>query len=247
MSVAYQHLRGIHLLLSQNQNVPSCTSGFNLCRPDARFGNNSQYKSLGDSYFDGLLVSWNQRPNSWLSYRLSYTFSKAIDDVGQFFFSSPQNNFNIAADRALSDNDQRHRLTFSGTVQSPGKSMWLRDFSLSTILSYNSALPFNVQTGSDNNGDTNANDRPPGLGRNTARAFDFLGLDIRLSRSFQLTERLRLESMVEGFNTINRVNRLLPNNTFGNGEYPSNPAPGFGAPTAVNNAREVQLALRLRF
>ena len=247
LSVAYQHLRGLHLLLSQNQNVPRCATGFNLCRPDSSFGNNSQYRSLGDSYFDGLLVAWNQRPSSWLNYRVSYTYSKAIDDLGQFFFSSPQNNFNIAGDRSLSDNDQRHRLTFSGTVQSPAQSRWLRNFALSTILTYNSALPFNVQTGSDNNGDTNTNDRPAGLGRNTGRGFYYLGLDARLSRTFQITERLRLESLVEGFNAINRVNKLLPNNIFGNGTYPGNPAPGFGIPTAAGSGREVQIALRLRF
>ena len=120
-------------------------------------------------------------------------------------------------------------------------------FALSSIFSYNSALPFNVQTGSDNNGDSNTNDRPTGLGRNTGRGFNFVWLDVRLSRTFAITERVRLEGIAESFNAINRVNRLLPNNIFGNGAYPTNPAPGFGVPTAVGNGREVQLALRLRF
>ncbi len=252
-SIGYEHLRGIHLIMTQNQNVPQCSSGFNLCRPNPSYGNNSQYKSVGDSYYDGLTVAWVQRPVSWGSYRLSYTFSKAIDDLGQFFFSTPQNNFNIAADRSRSDNDQRHRVAFNGMLQTPSgpaSSLWqhLRNgFLLSTILTYNSAPPFNIQTGSDNNGDTNTNDRPAGLGRNTGQGFDYFTLDVRLSRNFRLSERFRLEGLAEAFNVLNRANWQLPNNIFGNGPYPLLPAPGFGAPQAVADPRELQLALRLRF
>jgi hypothetical protein len=252
-SISYQHLRGLNLILSQNQNVPRCSSGFNLCRPNPGFGNNSQYKSIGDSYYDGLTVAWVQRPVSWGNYRVSYTLSKAIDDVGQFFFSTPQNNFNIAADRSRSDNDQRHRVAFEGTLQTskgPATSLWKRlrnGFLFSTILTCDSALPFNVQTGTDNNGDTNVNDRPAGLGRNTGQGFDYFTLDVRLSRSFRLSERFRLEGLAEAFNILNRANWQLPNNIFGNGPYPTSPAPGFGAPQAVTDPRELQLALRLRF
>jgi hypothetical protein len=253
LSLGYEHLRGLNLVMSQNLNVPTCSAGFNLCRPNSTYGNNSQYKSIGDSYYDGLTVAWVQRPASWGSYRISYTFSKAIDDLGQFFFSSPQNNFNVAADRSRSDNDQRHRLTASGTLSTPtagANSFWthLRNgFLLSSILSYSSPLSFNVQTGSDNNGDTNTNDRPAGLGRNTGRGFDSFTLDVRLSRSFRVTERVRLEGLAEAFNILNRTNRQLANNVFGNGLYPGAPAPGFGAPTAVGDPRELQLALRIRF
>jgi hypothetical protein len=253
LSIGYQHLRGLHLIMSRNLNVPACSTGFNLCRPDSRFGNNQQYQSIGDSYFNGLTISYVKRPKSWASYRLSYTLSKAIDDLGGFFFSTPQNNFNVAADRSLSDNDQRHRIVFSGVLQTPtgpADTLWkhIRNgFLLSTIFTYDSALPFNIQTGSDNNGDTNTNDRPAALGRNTGRGFNFVGLDARLSRTFALTERVHLEAMAEAFNLLNRRNNQLPNNIFGNGPYPGSPAPGFGAPTAVSDPREVQLALRVRF
>jgi hypothetical protein len=128
--------------------------------------------------------------------------------------------------------------------------MWSRlcnGFLLSSILSYNSALPFNVQTGSDNNGDTNTNDRPAGLGRNMGQGFDSLSLDVRLSRSFRLSERFRLEGLAEAFNVLNRTNKQLPNNIFGGGVYPISPAPNFGAPTSVGDPRELQLALRIRF
>ena len=37
------------------------------------------------------------------------------------------------------------------------------------VYSYGTPLPFNVVTGADNNNDTTVNDRPAGVGRNSAR------------------------------------------------------------------------------
>ena len=41
----------------------------------------------------------NQRAARWASLRVSYTLSKTIDDAGNFFFSTVQDNFNIRDDR----------------------------------------------------------------------------------------------------------------------------------------------------
>jgi hypothetical protein len=67
---------------------------FGQLHPELAYGNNKQYRGAADCYYDGLSVSFVQRPSRWGSYRVSYTWSKAIDDVGEFFFSSPINNFN---------------------------------------------------------------------------------------------------------------------------------------------------------
>jgi len=120
----------------------------------------------------------------------------------------------------------------------------LSGFELSYIFQYGSRLPFNVLTGSDRNFDTNVNDRPAGLGRNTGRGFDYASLDLRLSRRFRLGERLKLETIAEGFNVLNRANLQLPNNTFGTG---STPLPSFGRPTAADSPRQIQFGLRLDF
>ena len=55
LSVGYQHVRGLHLIISVNQNVPSCAAvGTNDgCRPNLNYGNDSQYSSLADSHYDG--------------------------------------------------------------------------------------------------------------------------------------------------------------------------------------------------
>jgi hypothetical protein len=253
LSVGYIHLRGLHLILSRNLNVPRfpVSSGVaNLGRPDPNFGNIAQFESSGQSQYDALVVAFNRRTNGWASFRLSYTFSKAIDNAGNFFFSSPQDNFNLNGERALSDNDQRHRLTLSGSFDAPRRmkaSRWgrlLEDFQLSYIFSYASALPFNVLTGNDRNFDTNFNDRPAGVGRNSGRAFNFASLDLRLSRKFRLTERLGLETLIEGFNVLNRANFQIPNNVFGTGQQP---LPSFNQPTAAHDPRQIQLGLRLSF
>jgi hypothetical protein len=46
----------------------------------------------------------------------------------------------------------------------------------------------------------------PTVGRNTLRLPDSTNLDLRLSRSFGLGERLRLRVSAEGFNVANHVN-----------------------------------------
>jgi hypothetical protein len=253
VSVGYLYLRGLHLILSRNINVPRFPASANLPnlgRPNPDFGNISRYESSGDSYYHGLTVAFNKRAARIASVRLSYTLSKSIDNAGNFFFSSPQDNFNLRDERGLSDNDQRHRLVISGLLEAPPaarSSVWRRalaGFQLSYIFTYASRLPFNIQTGADRNFDTNFNDRPAGVGRNTGRGFDFAALDLRLSRRFQLTERVRLEAIAEGFNVLNRANFQVPNNIFGTGQTP---LATFGRPTAANDPRQLQLGLRLSF
>ena len=246
-SIGYEHLRGRHIIMSRNVNAPTTTDPTvpNLGRPDPRFANNSQYQSIGDSWYDGATVTLTQRPSAWSSLRLSYTFSKGLDTSGNFFFSQPQNANDVAAERGRSDNDQRHRLTVSGTFTTPRASSdtlfhrladgWL----FSYVFSYASALPFNIQLPNDRNGDTNFNDRPVGVGRNAGEGFGFQSLDLRLSRSFNLVRGASLETILDVFNVLNRANYQVPNNIFG--------SPTFGRATAVNEPRQLQLGLRLLF
>jgi len=253
VSVGYLHLQSLHVILSRNVNVPTvpASAGIpNLGRPDPNWGNIGRFESSGNSYYDGMVVSFNKRASRWANVRVSYTLSKTIDDAGNFFFSSVQDNFNIRDDRGLSDNDQRHRLVVSGSLEAPqqskakGLQRVLRGFQLGYIFTYGSHLPFNVLLGSDRNLDTNNNDRPAGVGRNTGRGFDFASLDLRLSRRFHLTERMDLQLLAEGFNVLNRANLGVPNNTFGSG---TSPLPTFGQPTAAFDPRQFQFGMKLSF
>jgi hypothetical protein len=253
LSVGYLNVRAKHVILSRNVNVPRfpASAGVpNLGRPDPNWGNISQFEGAGNSYYDGMVVSFNQRASRWATVRLSYTLSKTIDDAGNFFFSTVQDNFNIRDDRGLSDNDQRHRLVLSGTLEAPrernstGFGRVLDGFQFGYIFTYASRLPFNVLLGSDRNFDGNNNDRPVGVGRNTGRGFDFASLDLRVSRRFRLTERVDLQLLAEGFNVLNRANFGVPNNTFGTRV---NPLPTFGQPTAAFDPRQFQFGMKVSF
>jgi hypothetical protein len=250
IAVGYNHLRGENLIMSRNMNVPLDQNIaankllFNGGRPNPNFANNGQFQSIGDSWYDGMTVSFNQMATKWASVRVSYTFSKSLDTAGNFLFSTPQDNSNIAAEKGLSDNDQRHRLSIAGSFTSSQQSAksWLdhltHDWLISYIYTYTSALPFNIVTGTDRNGDTNNNDRPIGVGRNTGVSFPFNSLDLRLARAVKLAERWRLEMTADAFNVFNHRNDQLPNNVVG---------PLLGTPTAVGDPRQVQLGLKVSF
>ncbi len=256
-SAGYQHLRGLHLIVSINQNAPSCVAAGtnNGCRPNPAFANNSQYRSQADSRYDGLHLSFQQRPSRWGSYRISYALSRSRNNVGEFFFSSPIDPFNIWRDYGRSDDDQRHRVVFNGEVHSSmgaANGLWQHlshGFRLSGILQYYSAFPLNLTTGSTTIQGTTARPMAGGdfVERNAGTGSDFFSVNARVSRVFTITERLRLEAMGEAFNLLNHRNNLTKNGVFGAGAYPASPSAAFGQVTAVNDPRGIQLALRVRF
>ena len=257
IAVGYLRTRGMHLVLARNVNVPTLTAAEatklgipNLGRPNPNYGNMSRYESSGDSWYNGMTVSLNRRFRGWAGMRASYTYSKAMDNTGSAFFFTPQDNFNLRGERGLSDNDQRHVLALSGTLAVPGtvgRSFFgkiVSGFQLNPVLRYGSALPFNILTGTDRNNDTNNNDRPVGVGRNTGRGFSFSSFDLRLSRRVKLTESIGLEVIAEAFNLFNRANLQLPNGTWGTGTTPN---ATFRQPTAAADPRQLQFGLRLNY
>jgi len=75
----------------------------------------------------------------------------------------------------------------------------------------------------------------------------FATTSLRVSRTFALGARARVEALVEAFNLLNRRNDLARITVFGAGAYPDNPAPSFGTVTAVGEPRAVQFGLRIRY
>ena len=244
VTAGYQHVTGRNLIIAINQNVPGCVAvgADNGCRPHAEYGNNSQYSSQAQSAYDGLTLSFIQRPTARGSYRVSYTLSKAMDDVGEFFFSSPINPFDPMQDWGRSDDDQRHRLVVSG-------SFTAHAFQVSAIVRYYSALPLNVTSGVTTVQGTAGRPIVDGafIGRNVGTGPDFFSLDARATRTFRVASRFALEGSVEAFNLTNRENVVTMNGNFGAGSYPGSPAPAFGRITAVGDPRSLQIAVRARF
>jgi hypothetical protein len=244
ISVGYSHMKGVHLIMSVNQNVPSCvaTGTNNGCRPIAEYGNNNQYSSVADSKYDGLQVSFAQRPTSLGYYRISYTLSKSMNNVGENFFSSPIDPFDIWKDWGRSDGDQRHRLVVSGAVNAAG-------FQISGMVQAYSALPFNITSGVTTIQGTAGRPIVDGefIERNAGVADTFFTTSLRVSRAFPLGDRVKLEGLVEVFNLTNHRNDITRNTNFGAGAYPTNPSPTYNQITAVGDPRSAQLGIRLRF
>ena len=246
----YQHVTGRGLIMSRNVNAPTVSAADatarnidNLGRPDPRFANISRFESIGRSAYDGLTVSIRSQ-NALGDARIAYTLSRASDDAGNFFFSQPQDASNVRADWGPSDNDQRHRLTLSGSLRSGDDApAWGRHWRVSGIFAYSSALPFNPLTGTDRNHDTTVNDRPEGMGRNSFRSFDSATLDLRISRILA-AGGADIELTLDAFNALNRTNFTLPNATYGSGAAP---LPAFGQPTAAADPRQVQAGIRVRW
>lgn len=257
VSAGFQHLRGLHLIATQNQNVPTCPAAAanNGCRPNPAYANNSRYSSLADSNYNGLHVTFLHRPSSWGTLRLSYSYSKALNNVGEFFFSQPIDHYNIWQDYGRSDDDQRHRLVLNGNIHSPmssprGARQWMTyGFTLSSMLQYYSALPFNITTGANTVQGTAARPTVNGayISRNAGIGFNFVNLNVRVTRQFPITERVRMEILAEAFNALNHTNGLTRNGVFGTGAFPALPSPTFNQVTAVQDPRTLQLALRIGF
>jgi hypothetical protein len=222
--------------------------------------------SKWDSQWDGLLVNFNKRMSRHVAAGVSYTWSKGIDNgPNPSFVLIPQDSSNFRAERALSSDDVRHRFVGNVTLQGPTHvNRLVNGFQLGMILSLESPHYFTKFAGFDANGDIFGNNDRVGVeARNTFRGDSYKSADVRLSRTFNFTERTHLEAMAEAFNLTNTLNVRFFNTVYGASDFcpaggPGNgcvgtlfkegsPNPAYGTPRAVFNPRQVQLAVRLTF
>jgi hypothetical protein len=257
VSIGYQYTAGRNLIMSVNQNVPTCAAAGtnNGCRPNPNYANNSQYSSAGKSNYHGVHVSFIQRPTNWGNYRVSYTLSKSMNNLGENFFSSPIDPTDLSKDWGRSDDDQRHRLVVYGSVNSsaaPARTLWGKlshNFQVSSTLQAYSALPLNITTGANTIQGTAARPIVNGqfIPRNAGIGSDFFSMSLRVSRTFNLRNSVKLEGLVEAFNLTNRSNGVTRQGSFGSGEYPTNPSSSFRRILAVGDPRSVQFGVRVKF
>ena len=122
--------------------------------------------SNGSSVYHGLTVNLRKRFSNHYEFLTSYTWSHSIDDSTDLESPlSPQDNYNLRAERSNSVFDQRHRLVFSavfqsGTIGTGWKRTLLSDWTFAPIVDFSSGRPFNVISGEDRNFDLGATDRP---------------------------------------------------------------------------------------
>lgn len=178
----YAFRRGLRQLRGRNSNAPLPADGSVGARPDPSAGNITQIESTAQSENHTLFVNLNWFQMQKFSIGASYVWSKTMDETDGPL-SLPANSFDLRAERGPSSQDIRHRLFLMSNFT------LRKGFRLGTIFQANSARPYNITTGFDNNGDTIVNDRPAGTGRNSARGAGYWDVSSRLSWGFGFGKR----------------------------------------------------------
>jgi len=224
--------------------------------------------SRWDSQYDGLLINVNKRLAHNFSYGISYTWSKSIDNgPNPSFVLIPQDSQNFREERALSSDDVRNRIVLNATVTTPKTwNPFARDFLFGIITTIQSPMRFTKFAGFDANGDIFGNNDRVGIEpRNTFIGDNFRSVDVRASRKFDFREKRSLEFIAEAFNLSNTLNVRYFNTVYGAADFcpfsagtggcpatssgfpEGSPNQYYGTPRAVNNPRQIQLALKFSF
>ncbi|HWY69233.1 MAG TPA: TonB-dependent receptor [Terriglobales bacterium] len=157
-------------------NAFLASGGNNIYRPFGFLANVTSDPPLGSSVYHAL--SWNYTQRAWrgLSFNANYTWSHAIDDATNEFFTSllnprrGQDTNQIGQDRSDSDLDVRQKFALSASYETPAihsdnravKTL-LNGYSLGVVYLAQTGQPVTLQSGlagidSNGNGDT-AGDR----------------------------------------------------------------------------------------
>jgi len=175
LNVMYIRRRGSNMLRGVNVNAPAATG----VRPDPTAGTITDIRSTASTSFDGLSVNFNyMNPQRRMFLAANYFLSRSINE-GDGAFSLAADASNLAAERGPALQDARHRVM--GFMNMP---LWGRRLSLGSSIRVQSALPYNITTGRDDNGDTISNDRPSGVARNSGRGSALVDLSTRLAWRF---------------------------------------------------------------
>lgn len=256
---AYFYQRGVHSLRGHNINAPVPGLG----RPDPALGNVNEIESTANStlHLLNLNISNFSRRFSWL---VNYTLSESINETDGPL-SLPADNGDLSGERGPAPGDSRNRLFAMANLG------LFKGFRLGILSHFNTATPYNITTGRDDNRDSVSNDRPRGVGRNSARGAAEFDASTRLSWSFgfgqqnkhgtQVSKRVtRLGNDSESvagpggetmdkrwrFQLYVQVFNILnhPNLTNFTGVQTS---PFFGLPTAALRGRRIEMGTRFSF
>jgi outer membrane receptor for ferrienterochelin and colicin len=250
-SVSYLFVRGIKLARTRNINLL-----------DPRFDGIYQLEDSAGSTYHGVSFFLNRRMSDELEFSAGYTFSKTIDDASDFD-EQPQDPWHTNYDRALSRQDQRHRLVFNalwelpigddedaikaGLTPAPHGPLTriFEHIELAPIFTVESGRPENPLIGVDYNFTLAfpPSSRPRGFNRDSLRTPGLANIDFRVLKYFPFSKTAHLDLVAEAFNLFNHSNVTLVNNIYGI----SGPQPGFLQPLAGAGSRQIQFSLDFEF
>lgn len=233
-----------------------------------------QFESTAHSTYHGMTAQLDKHFASGLQMNIAYTWSKVLDDapdatavvVGSDDGKLVYDPLRPRLDLGRGNDDIRNRFVLSEvwnfdpfTSNLTGITRRIvGGWTLSSILTAQSGLPYTPTLSADLNGDgISRNERVPGVQRNSLQMPNFYSLDPRITKDVSIAEGVKFQLIGEAFNILNHTNvigvttnqylvtgtTLTPNSTgttaFG---IPSS----FGS-NASYNGRVIQLAAKIVF
>lgn len=179
LQVSYQMIRGRDLLRSINANAPDASG----VRPEQTVGTVTEYESTGKSTSDRLSLEAQYRvPSRNMFIVTNYSLGQ-IRNYSDSPLQLPANSLDPNAEWGPSAQDVRHH--FNAMVNMPLPAQ----IRINLRANAQSASPYTITTGRDDNADGVINDRPAGVGRNSARGKGMWDMSLRLGRTFNFGGR----------------------------------------------------------
>jgi len=179
--------------------------------------------------YNAFVVQVNHNMTHNVQFTANYTWAHALDyGQNESTFTDTTDLLNpscLQCEYGSSNFDVRHRFTASAVVNSwwnvKGWEGYLANgWQLAPIFAAQTGLPYSLVTSGSAPGGASGSINGSGgatrlfeTGRNTYRYPNTYVLDLRLSKSFQIKERVNLQILGEAFNLANHVNVTGINNT----------------------------------
>jgi len=187
LRASYSHGLGRHLFRSRDLNAP-----IDGVRPEAGLRNvtllETNARSQNRSFEMNLML--NHRPRRFTA-NIGYTLGQALNETDGAL-TLPPNSFQLSNEWGPSRQDIRHRLQASMTSDVKA------GFRVNMNVRAQSAAPYNITTGLDENRDGQTNERPAGVTRNGGRGEPTANVDLGLTWSRSLGQRARLNAQRGG-------------------------------------------------
>jgi outer membrane receptor for ferrienterochelin and colicin len=214
---------------------------FTSNRQNPAFDDIYQIQDSASSTYNGVSFTLNRRLSNDVEFSGSYTLSKTLDDASDFD-EQPQNPFDLAAEHALSRQNQQQRFVFNAlwNLPIPGQ------IELAPLITLGTGRPINPLVGLN----SNRNDafplsaRPLGLGRNSLLTPGMAIVDLGVVKTINLGEHRHLDLITQFFNLFNHTSAAAINPFFGTGNIP---LPGYGQSIQDFSPRIIQFAANFEY
>ncbi len=250
------------LVASSVGTAPDPTAALLAPRPIMPGENILQYQNSGHQTGGLVSVNLNQHSCKWFGFYMRYAHMNFRSDVGDDPSLFPQSSYSDAGESARVDWLRRNTISMLGNINLPLKIGLMSQFDAG------GGAPYDITTGTDNNGDGEFNDRPsyattPGPGvyatrfglltantingnvpRNLGTMPGVVHLDMNLNRVFTLNPKDKNHPCTFTFN-IRSANLLNHTNVTGVNTVLSSST--LGQPVTAEPARRLELGGRFSF